>query len=103
LIFSCFQVDDADHILKKEELSQIIKKINPGILVLMYYRLGDLEDEGNPSNLGSIDQFVETRENELQLERQKNVLQKQTLRDYGDNCFSTFTNGNKRGNNVQPH
>lgn len=69
-------IDDEDHILKKEELNQIIKKINPGILVPMHYRLGDLEDEGNPSNLGSIDQFVETRENVLQLERHIKVFSK---------------------------
>ncbi len=69
-------IDDEDHILKKDELSQIIQKINPGILVPMHYRLDDLEDEGNPSNLGSIDQFVATSENVLQLGKHIKVFSK---------------------------
>jgi len=72
-------IDDEDHILKKEELRQIIKKINPGILIPMHYRLGDLEGEGNPSNLGSIEQFVETRENVLQLGNHIKVFSKSNL------------------------
>jgi len=69
-------IDDEDHILKKDELKQIIQKISPGILVPMHYRLGDLEDEGSPSNLGSIEQFVETRENVLQLGNHVKVFSK---------------------------
>ncbi len=67
-------IDDEDHLLKKEEVNEIIEKVNPGILVPMHYRLGDLEDEGNPSDLGSIEQFVETRKNVLQLENHLKVF-----------------------------
>ncbi len=57
-------IDSVYHILKEHEIQEILVQLNPGIVVPMHYRLGDLEpDDEKPSSLGDINGWLETRNN----------------------------------------
>lgn len=51
-------VDDLDHILPMAEVLRIWHRLKPARLLPMHYRLGDLEAEGEPGDLGGIDGFL---------------------------------------------
>ncbi len=57
-------IDGDYHILKPEEIEDVITGLKPKIIVPMHYRLPDLEEEGFPrGGLGNIDPYLEGRAN----------------------------------------
>jgi L-ascorbate metabolism protein UlaG (beta-lactamase superfamily) len=67
-------IDDTYHILKAEEINEVIEKIQPDIVVPMHYRIPALEPTpGNPKNLGPIDAYLQQKSNVTWLE--DNILE----------------------------
>ncbi len=61
--------DGVDHIISPETTEDIIRSLNPAIVIPMHYRLPDLETEpDSPSSLGEIDSWLEGRQNVVRLD-----------------------------------
>lgn len=57
-------IDDEYHILKKDEIDQILEDVKPRIVIPMHYKLAALEPvAGKPKDLGTIDEFVRGLDN----------------------------------------
>jgi len=67
--------DGVDHILSKEETSDILRSVEPRVIIPMHYRLPDLEDSpDSPSDLGEIDPWLADRGNVRRLSSHRTVL-----------------------------
>jgi len=61
-------IDDSYHILKAEETAEVIRRVDPKIIIPMHYKITDLEPTpGKPKNLESIDEYIASRENVISL------------------------------------
>ncbi len=57
-------IDDTYHILKADETAEVIKRINPKVVIPMHYKIAALEPTpGKPKNLGTIDEYISSRDN----------------------------------------
>jgi L-ascorbate metabolism protein UlaG (beta-lactamase superfamily) len=73
-------IDDTYHILKKEELAEVLSVVNPRIIIPMHYKIAALEPrEGHPKNLGTIEKYVALRKNVIHLKGNTYSLKKSTL------------------------
>lgn len=73
-------IDDLNHILKKEELAEVLRRVNPKIIVPMHYKIADLEKRpGQPKALGTIDKYFQDLQNVTFLKGNTYVLNKTTL------------------------
>ncbi len=52
-------IDDSYHILKAEEMVEILQTLKPKIVIPMHYRINGLEpNPENPKNLAGIDHYI---------------------------------------------
>ena len=73
-------IDDTDHILKQDEIVEILSTVEPKIIIPMHYKIAALEKtEGVPKNLGTIDNYISTKENVLQLDGNNFILSKSKM------------------------
>ena len=57
-------IDDSFHILKEDETEDVIKTVNPKIVVPMHYKIAELEPtSGKPKNLETVDIYLSKRKN----------------------------------------
>ncbi len=54
-------VDDLDHILKRDEIAQMRRRLNPSVVVPMHHRLEQLSKL--PESVGPIDQWLKSQPN----------------------------------------
>jgi L-ascorbate metabolism protein UlaG (beta-lactamase superfamily) len=67
-------IDDTYHILKADETAEVIRRINPKVVIPMHYKISALEPTpGKPKNLGTIDKYINANSNVTILEN--NVLE----------------------------
>lgn len=75
-------IDDTYHILKADEVADIIEYIKPRVIIPMHYRINALEStHGKPKNLGPVDAYIAARDNVTKLEGNTFTLSKETLSD----------------------
>ncbi len=73
-------IDDNYHILKAEELEEIIDSIQPNILIPMHYKIAELEPTpGKPKDLGTIDEYLSMNKNVNRLASNLTQLSKSSL------------------------
>ena len=61
--------DELQHILKNDEIADIVAALEPRVIVPMHYRLPRLEAESDsPDDLGEIDPWLEGRDRVVRLE-----------------------------------
>ena len=73
-------IDDEEHILKNEELAEVLEKVNPTVIIPMHYKLAELErEEGKPQFLGTLDDFLKDKTNIKHLEANSFAFSKDNL------------------------
>ena len=73
-------IDDTFHILKEEELKEVLSKVNASIIIPMHYKIAALEKRpGLPKNLGTIDNYIKDKKNVTHLSGNKYVVSKSLL------------------------
>ncbi len=61
-------IDAEYHILKKEELAEVLSQVNPRVIIPMHYKIEALETRpGKPQDLGPIDPYLVGKPNVLKL------------------------------------
>lgn len=51
-------IDSQYHILKQQEIEEIIKRLQPKLIIPMHYRIPHLEAENKPKDLGGIEPYL---------------------------------------------
>jgi L-ascorbate metabolism protein UlaG (beta-lactamase superfamily) len=75
-------IDDTYHILKAEELVEIIDRLNPKLIIPMHYRIDALEPTpGKPKNLGHVTDYINAHNNVTRLKNNVHELKKNDLPD----------------------
>lgn len=75
-------IDDEYHILKKEELEELLSTINPRIIIPMHYKIAELEKRpGLPKDLGTIEQYLTGKKNVIKVNGNSYKLSKNSLPD----------------------
>ena len=73
-------IDDTYHILKEEELSEVLNTVNAPLVIPMHYKIAALEKRpGLPQNLGAIDNYMAGKKNVIDLNRNEYVVSKHSL------------------------
>ncbi len=73
-------IDDVFHILKEEDLKEVLSTIKPRIIIPMHYKIAALEKRpGLPKNLGTIENYIKDRNNVINLKGNKYVISKNSL------------------------
>ena len=62
-------IDDTYHILKADEIKEIIDRLQPKIVIPMHYKIAELEPTpGKPKNLGILSKYLENKSGLIRLE-----------------------------------
>ena len=62
-------IDDTYHILKADEIKEIIDRLQPKIVIPMHYKIAELEPTpGKPKNLGILSKYLENKSDLIRLE-----------------------------------
>jgi L-ascorbate metabolism protein UlaG (beta-lactamase superfamily) len=65
-------IDAEFHILKEQEIRDIVERLTPRIIIPMHYRIPELEwNDDDPSDLGDIDGWLQSRTNVRRLHSNK--------------------------------
>ena len=68
-------IDDTYHILKADEIAEIIEKIQPKIVIPMHYKIAELEPTPDkPKNLGILKEYFNDKTNLTRLNSNKTEL-----------------------------
>ena len=73
-------IDDTYHILKSDELEEVLRVVDPKIIIPMHYKIAALEKTpGVPKNLGTIEEYIKIRNNVTELDGSEFLVSKNSL------------------------
>lgn len=73
-------IDDTYHILKEEELKEVLDRLEASLVIPMHYKIAALEKRpGLPKNLGTIENYMKDKKQAIHLKGNKYVVSKKLL------------------------